>query len=345
LDTRFPFPLNPDGWYTLAFSAELAPGQVLARQVGGRDVVLFRTDAGEVACVDAYCPHMGAHFGHGGTVEGDQLRCPFHFFEFDTGGVCTRTGYGTKPPEKARLGTWPVVERNHQLMVYLGEAAPTWEVPALDTEGWMAPAFGCWRVKTHPQETTENSVDMGHFGIVHRYFDVEELAPLHTEGPYLSSSYAFSRANDVFGGPASVRTEFRTHIWGLGYSLVELTVLELGLRSRVWVLPTPMGTEHIELRAGLSVPEDTDVGALHWGLRLMPRSVALGLVQSRAFAAYVHDLNQDFDIWENKLYIHPPALAQGDGPIPKYRKWARQFYPELRVAPSVPQGDLAAVSS
>lgn len=351
METRFPFPLNPEGWYSLAFSEELAPGGLLSRQVAGHEVVLFRTQSGEVACVDAYCPHMGSHFGHGGTVEGEEIRCPFHFFQFDTQGVCTRTGYDTKPPKKARLRTWPVVERNHQLMVYYGleqGEAPTWDVPELDTEGWLPPVFGMWRVKTHPQETTENSVDMGHFAIVHRYFDVEELAPVATEGPYLSTRYAFSRVNDVFGGPPSVRTAFQTHVWGLGYSLVELEVEKLGLRSRVWVLPTPTGGEHIELRAALSIPADTDVGALHWGLRLLPRSVALKQVQQRSFDTYVHDLQQDFDIWENKIYIHPPVLAQGDGPIPRYRKWARQFYPELRAVqptPIVSDVDLTTVAS
>lgn len=56
--------------------------------------------------MDAYCPHLGAHLGIGGTVEGETLRCPFHAFRFDTGGVCVATGYGTKPPPTARARVW-----------------------------------------------------------------------------------------------------------------------------------------------------------------------------------------------------------------------------------------------
>jgi hypothetical protein len=41
---------------------------------------------------------------------------------------------------------------------------------------------------------------------------------------------------------------------------------------------------------------------------------------------FSHDAQQDFDIWQNKRFIQPPALAEGDGPIGKYRLWARQFY-------------------
>jgi hypothetical protein len=40
-----------------------------------------------------------------------------------------------------------------------------------------------------------------------------------------------------------------------------------------------------------------------------------------------HITNQDFQIWENKLYRPNPVLCEGDGPIPEFRRWARQFYP------------------
>ena len=37
-------------------------------------------------------------------------------------------------------------------------------------------------------------------------------------------------------------------------------------------------------------------------------------------------------IWENKVYRERPALVEDDGPLPELRRWARQFYPELRQA-------------
>ena len=33
-------------------------------------------------------------------------------------------------------------------------------------------------------------------------------------------------------------------------------------------------------------------------------------------------------IWENKAHLVRPALAPGDGPFMKFRKWASQFYVE-----------------
>ena len=38
-------------------------------------------------------------------------------------------------------------------------------------------------------------------------------------------------------------------------------------------------------------------------------------------------LEQDIPIWENKIYVHPPVLCDGDGPIGPFRAWATQFYP------------------
>ena len=36
---------------------------------------------------------------------------------------------------------------------------------------------------------------------------------------------------------------------------------------------------------------------------------------------------QDIPIWEHKMYRPVPLLCDGDGPIGRFRVWARQFYP------------------
>ena len=48
----------------------------------------------------------------------------------------------------------------------------------------------------------------------------------------------------------------------------------------------------------------------------------------KAFIAEVsRQLEQDIPVWENKVFVHPPMLCEGDGPIPLFRKWLRQFFP------------------
>ena len=38
------------------------------------------------------------------------------------------------------------------------------------------------------------------------------------------------------------------------------------------------------------------------------------------------ELEEDIPIWENKAYLERPALCDGDAPIGRFRRWARQFY-------------------
>jgi hypothetical protein len=68
---RYPFTPYPDGWYLLCESASVALEQVVPLRYFGRDLVLFRTDGGHAVVADAYCPHMRAHLGYGGMVEGE----------------------------------------------------------------------------------------------------------------------------------------------------------------------------------------------------------------------------------------------------------------------------------
>jgi hypothetical protein len=62
---NFPFPI-PISWYAVAYSDELEGGQVLPLSLLGRELVAFRGEDGVAAVLDAYCPHLGAHLGHGG---------------------------------------------------------------------------------------------------------------------------------------------------------------------------------------------------------------------------------------------------------------------------------------
>ncbi len=40
------------------------------------------------------------------------------------------------------------------------------------------------------------------------------------------------------------------------------------------------------------------------------------------------DVLQDVVIWQQKSYRRRPRLCRSDGPIGKYRRYCRQFYPD-----------------
>ena len=287
---------------------------------------MFRTRGGAVCAMDAYCPHLGAHLGYGGTVDDETIRCPFHGFRYDVQGRCTFIPYGTRRPPKAQVRVLPTHEIQGIILAFYdsGGAAPLWEIPDLDTRGWSPLLTRAWTFRGHPQETTENSVDVGHLAEVHNYTAVEMLRDLDTDGPHLNVKYAMTRPGGLLGQPT--RAEFEIHARGLGYSLVELEVPQYAIRARLFVLATPVDGENITLRVALSLREDTQPRRVHPLLALVPRAIVNAFIARKTFAGLVADVQQDFVIWQHKRYLQPPILAEGDGPIGKYRLWARQFY-------------------
>ena len=319
----------PEGWFGVGLAGALAPGEVRALRFMGRDLVLFRTTSGVASCFSAHCPHMGAHLGRGGTVVGESLRCPFHGFRFAVDGRCVATATDCPPPPTAKAERWPLCERNGFLLLYFSPdgALPDWEVPELDAAGWTPLLSRRWSLRGHPQETTENSVDVAHFRALHGYDAVTMRGNLHVDGPYLNARYTVTRNGRAFGiGPRSVSVDFDVHVHGLGYSFVEVSVPAQGIRTRHFVLPTPTDPEHIDLTVAMSAAPVERPARIHPLFALIPAPILTKLVARMVFRAYVQDVQADFEIWRHKIYVPNPKLARDDGPIAAYRRWARTQY-------------------
>ena len=81
-------PFYPNGWLPVLESLVLKKSQILPIFAFGNDLVAFRSTAGKVTVLDAYCPHLGAHLGYGGRVINDTVNCPFHGWIFNQSGDC-----------------------------------------------------------------------------------------------------------------------------------------------------------------------------------------------------------------------------------------------------------------
>jgi 3-ketosteroid 9alpha-monooxygenase subunit A len=303
----------PWGWFVVAFSEDIAPGQLVRLRYWGRELVAFRGPAGEVAVLDAFCPHLGAHLGVGGVVVEGQIRCPFHAWQFGGDGRCTKIPYSARPiPERARVHSWPVCERNGIVHVWYhpDQQAPSFEVPTIDgwgAEGWTAWRHSCLEVRTHPREIVENVVDVAHFAPVHateaRLFENEfqgHLAIQKSEG-------VGSQHSRFPGAPYKVLATYH----GPGLQLTEFD--SMGMVSRL-----------------LNAHTMIDAGRLHLRFGVMLRSGGDAARSERSLSAYVRDLQkgfeQDIAIWTNKTWRDSPVLCDGDGPIIKLRRWYRQFF-------------------
>lgn len=310
----FRFPGIPVGWYAVGISRELRPGEILPLTCFGEELVLYRTEAGEARLVGAYCPHMGAHLG-AGKVEGENLRCAFHGFQFGAHGRCVRTAYGKGVPRKAKLDTWAVRDRNGYIFAWYHPEgkAPDWEVPVQPgpSEGWTRFSTRSMRVKSHPQETSENSVDIGHFVEVHGFGGAWTEGDLEVRGHVLKGAYGIRYF--LAGKRLPFIAHFKVEVHGLGYSLVRVHVPRFKLEINLLVLSTPLDEDNITLRTAASVKR--------WGARPLTY-----LLREAAAWDLNREVRQDAPIWETKRYLDKPILAEGDGPIAEYRRYCKQFY-------------------
>jgi len=316
-----PYESIPNGWFAVALSHELRRARLLERRYFGQDWVVWRSESGRVAMQDAYCPHLGANLGDG-CVVGEHIRCPFHGFEFAATGECVKTAYGKRPPARARLFGLPVVERDGVVFAWFHAEgdAPTWEPPNFAAPGFTPFRFEIRSFRGHPQETSENSSDLGHFGPVHAYAKAEMQGDSVVDGHVLRARYRVMRSLDFVGIPgASAELEFAAEVHGLGYSTVHAKVEKLGIDVRILVLATPIDASHIDLRLGARMKELAVPG-------ITP------LIHRFLVQAFVHDVDQDIPIWRRKRYVDRPPLADGDGPIATYRRYASQFYSRSRAS-------------
>lgn len=317
----------PSSWYFLGFSEEVPPGAVVSRRILDREVVVFRTRSGEIAAVDPYCPHMGAHLGHGGMVEGETLRCPFHAFRFDSQGRCVTTGYGAPPPAKAALRTWPTAERGGFVFVFYDRAGrpPAWQLPPLDLDGWTRPVSYAWDLECHPQDIGENAVDIGHLQIVHGYQPLEVVSPLALDGPFFEVAYRLHRSAGLFFKPGKMTVEVDIHGYGLGYARSDITIPAFGIGFRNDTLVTPSAVGRTTLRVAISLERVTRPGRINPLLWLVPPPLLHRMIARILLFGVIRDVGHDVDILRHRSYVHPPVLARGDGPIVQFRRWAEQF--------------------
>ena len=340
----------PEGWFCVGLSEQFKPRVVYNKYYFGQDLVIFRNQQGELGVIDPVCPHLGAHLGKLGTVQGNSIVCPFHGFGFDIKGQCTHTGYhNSNPPVSAKLYSWPVVEKNGLVMVYYSSQRqpPQWQLPDEDMTHASQLYSHEWPIGVHPQDVAENSVDLGHFTHTHKYINVQVNQPAQVEGHILKAAYTKTRVITILGlGDVSPTTEFTLEVHGIGYSRVNLHVREFNLHARTYVLPTPVSDTESCLRIVNVFDNRLDLGEINPLLKLLPRKLALALFQRIIHFAYRTDLEQDIRIWENKQYLENPAVAKGDGPIHLYRKYARQFYPQTtprQAQQQIPHVQLSSV--
>jgi cholesterol 7-dehydrogenase len=342
----------PNGWHCVCNLTDLEGGAVKRISALGTHLVAFQGADRRVGVLDAFCPHMGAHLGEGGKVVGDLLRCPFHGWSFDADGKCRAIPYspGGCVPERTSTRAWEVRVHLERVFVWFDAEGrpPAWELQChRDVEEGLASgryylgATAQLEFDMHVLEMHMNSADPHHLNTLHA------ALPLPVLGRFIQASHSITQAygeGDVCGekvkAPQFCHLTERTsalYYFGLrslpvpggawSSSMVSAEVTFEGPSIVNFTVRTPFGTLRQVMTLLAVEPFKQFVESRWYAEPSVPRLVVFvfGLIGRTA-------LEQDRRVWENRMFTDPVKWVPGDGPMPQFIRWYRQFYSKSSAA-------------
>ncbi len=337
----------PTGWYRVAASRELKPGQVRALDAFGRHFALFRGESGAVHMVDAHCPHQGASLA-GGCVEGDALRCPFHRWRFRGDGELDDIP-GLERSPRARVGSWSLTEAHGAIWAWQHVSgrpvAPDYPfapvAPIVDRGMVFRGEHHAGVAAMHIREFCENSVDFQHFAHVHDGLTVPwttRTIPgfrLHHEPAWRVSE----TAPHVCFFENSSATVFRGRILEKTRSFVQVTMFGPG--GAIWFhFQIPELGELVLFQTHLPRGPLAQEVVFRWyadpGISRLMAWIIVG--------QWVANWKADLPIWQDKVFVEKPILVGIDGPVRALRRWYAQFVDPAPAAPVAAPGGAALAS-
>ena len=324
---RYPMPI-PFGWYVVDYSDDLKPGDVKPVKYFAQDQVLFRTKSGEVTMLDAYCPHLGAHLGHGGLVKDECIECPFHAWQWGADGKIDNIPYAKKIPPKAKetqIFKYPTVEKNNLIYAWYHPNGnnPHYEVesyPEISDPEW-ADKFEKFEytINCHIQDMAENAVDAAHFMYVHGVVSYPEFEVTYDE----QKRYFIQEAN-METPKGTVKGKISGFSNGPGDNV---TKFEGICDTLLLGSTTPIENEKVITRFSFLQKK-------------INGKVPKGGVGAAIIADINKQVNEDIPVWENKKYAYKPVLCDKDGPIAKFRRHFATFYTDYDEAKRIAEMNL-----
>jgi len=328
------------GWFAAAQSSEIGRA-VFNVHYFGQDMVLYRGESGRVVMLDAYCPHMGTHFGSAphsattqsqGFLEGDNIRCPFHAWRFGPDGVCNHIPYSEGAiPRQARVKSWHVEERYGIVFCWHDPQGLEPDFGIADFPEWGSAGWVSWKGLEHvcdlkhPIEIFDNMSDVVHLDRLH---GGHVTAYENEYDGHLMHQRQTGKIDEAAGqGPgqglyAATLTTLSGYV-GPGVAFGHF--LELNAKEIICVTPIDDGTCRLWQAVMMKIPAATTADNAT-------------VVRQRLSDTMTNGLRRDGEIWANKKPAINIMLMPGDGPFRQSRTWYSQFYnPRAKAAAIVAQ--------
>ena len=157
-------------WYVAAWDHELIDGAKLARTILEKPVLIYKGESGRVVALDDRCCHRGAPLSMG-RIEGDCVRCMYHGMKFDASGKCVQIPGQELIPPKLGVRSYPTVERDHLVWIWMGDPAKADPALILDYPPLRDPQWkglpGYMHYDANWLFIVDNLADFAHLAFVH----------------------------------------------------------------------------------------------------------------------------------------------------------------------------------
>src|SRR5439155_9010487 len=157
-------------WYIAAWADEIG-AEPLARRICGDPLVLFRDRENRAAALVDRCCHRAAPLHMGSIVE-EGIQCGYHGLVFDGSGRCVAVPGQSRIPEDACVRSYPIVEKDQLVWVWMGEAAkadpsPIVDFPYHNDAATWPNKHDVYPIKGNYMLMVDNLMDLTHLGYLH----------------------------------------------------------------------------------------------------------------------------------------------------------------------------------
>jgi len=159
-----------DAWYVAAWSCDLGTEKPFAISILGERIAIYRSGSGRLAALEDRCVHRFAPLSLG-RCEGERLRCMYHGMLYEPDGRVAEIPGEERIPSRARVRSYPVVDRHDWIWVWMGEAASADEslIPpavGLSDPDWIL-GHGQMDYAAEARLICDNLCDFSHLSYVH----------------------------------------------------------------------------------------------------------------------------------------------------------------------------------
>lgn len=159
-------------WYLACLDEELEQRNPLPKKILGRELVVFKTESGQIGITEDRCCHRNVNLSLG-YVQGEQLKCAYHGWEFDTDGKCVHIPSLPKDkliPPVCRVSAYKVKRKYKAVWVFIGdeEQAELVEIPPMPEMDKLPRVYNYHLFKADLKLAAESLIDAYHINHVHR---------------------------------------------------------------------------------------------------------------------------------------------------------------------------------